>query len=380
MKKKNSLKNKIASIVLAVASLLPSTSKVHAGQANCDVAPIKRVLETDFQHPLATFDSRTKVNYSANQLVDFVLNESEDDSLPVRLAKTGLDLYASHLTAYISHEAGHEGKDLNFQGGIRKTLTPKVAPTKKTLETLEQRAKYFSSGINQNSINAGLIWENGQRHGNFDDSSFLFNSLYGAFYTLDKDTRSNGNTIDDLEGYCDALSELGIKENPKKLKEKSRIASALTLQNYASVWNIFNYVLRGEANSRPLTFEIKGLEITPPVFSHYLTDEGSYFQGDVFTNPSGKVPIKFSVGVQEDKFRAGAKVYDLKLTDKLSFNPYVYADNSGGHSIGSDLEYRLTNNFNLTSRIEHNHRDILESSVKDKGNGINITAGLKWKF
>jgi hypothetical protein len=378
---KKSLRDKITSVVLAGVSLLPSVSIAYEANAkDYTVKTQKRVLELDIDHPFATPQSRAKTTYSANQLTDYVLNKSLSDSLPKRLAKSVADAYLKYLTAYISHEAGHEGKDLSLQADLRKTLTPKVAPTKKSLDTPEKRIKYFSAGLNQNTLNSSLIWENGQRHKNFDDTGFLFNSLYGAFYTPDEGTRSSGNTLNDLEAYCDALEEKGIRENPSRLKARSQIASALTLQNYASIWNALNYTLNGKTNTDPLTFKIKDTEITPPIFSHFLTQKGSYLQSDTFLNPKGKNPIKISAGVQDDKLRAGAKLYDLKATDKLSFNPYIYVDTSGGHSIGSDLEYSLSENLSLTAEIQTNKNDVLENETFEKGNGINITAGLKWAF
>lgn len=380
MKKGNVFRNGTASVILAGASVFAPVFGAEISSKPCEPVSQKRVLELEVNHPFATSESRAKATYSANQIIDYVLDKSEEDSLVLRLAKTAGDFYGSYLTAYISHEAGHEGKDLKFEGGLRSSATPRVALTKKELGTPQKRVRYFSSGVNQNSLNANLIWENGQRYGNFDDSGFLFNSLYGAFYSADGNTRSDGNAVDDLEGYCEALGEIGVRETPKGLKRKSQIASALTLQNYASIWNVFNYAVNGRTNAKPLVFEIKGIEMTPPVFSHFLTDEGSYFQGDIFLNPRGNHPVKISAGIQDEKFRAGAKVYDFKPTDKLGISPYVFADTSGGHSVGCDAEYRLTNNFDLTARIEHNQRDILESGVKDKGNGINAVFGFKAKF
>ncbi|MFH0711801.1 MAG: hypothetical protein V1889_01715 [archaeon] len=380
-KRENSLKGKLISLALAGLSFLPSTKLKGEDVNPKDYLPMpqKRVIELDFDNPLATAESRAKANYSAGQAVDYVLNKSEDDSFVWRMGKTAVDLYAGYASSYVFHEAGHEGDGLKFEGGFRNTGVPKVAPTGKSLGSVRDRLQYFADGINQNSFNSNLIWENGQRFGKFDDAGFLFNSPYGAFY-VPGDVRSNGNTTNDLEGYCEALREKGIGETPESLKGKSLVVNALTFQNYASVWNLINYAVRGKTNNEPMTFSVGNAEITPPIFSHYLTDKGSYFQGDVFVNPRGEMPLKISAGSQDDKFRAGVKLYDLDLTDKLSFNPYVYTDSSGGHSIGSDVSYELSDSLRLTARVEHNDEDILESGVKGEGNGVNVTAGVEIRF
>ena len=89
------------------------------------------------------------------------------------------------------------------------------------------------------------------------------------------------------------------------------------------------------------------------------------------------MPVKISAGFSDDKIRAGLKLYDLKATDKLSFNPYVYVDNSGGHSVGSDVAYKISDNLSLVGRVESNNGDILESGIKDEGDGVNATVGLR---
>ncbi|GEM_PF-2939273 len=381
--KKSSLKNKLTSIVLTGLSLLPTTKLKAQDTNSADYNPAtsQRVIELDIANPLATSDSRAKANYSTNQIINYALNESENDSLPLRLAKTAGDLYGAYFTAYIFHEAGHEGADLKFGNGFRGwDLTPKIAPTEKTLDTPDKKATYYSAGLNQNTLNSEKIWENGQRFGNFSDAGLLFNSLYESFYSPNQNTRSNMNTGDDLESYCNALEEKRIHETPRGIKRKSLIANALTFQNYESIYNLFNYAMNGHTNNKPTTFSVGNLEITPPIFNQYLTHNGSYLQGNVFINPQKKNPIKISAGFTDDKIRAGAKVYDVKLSDKFNFSPYTYADTNGGFSVGSDFGYKATKNIELTARVEFNHKDILENDVKDEGNGLNATAGIRLRF
>jgi hypothetical protein len=377
----NIIKNMVASIILAGALLLPST-KTRAESVNLkDYELTKRVLEADFVHPFATAEARANATYSANQVVDYLLNKSENDSLILRVGKTAVDVWGKNFTAYISHEAGHERDDLRFGSGIRwRSLTPQIAPSERALDTLDEKLQYCSAGINQNTYNSNIIWENGQRFGNFDNTGFLFNSLYGAFYSPDSSTRDGINCTNDLEDYCDALAEKGIHETPENLKRKSLITNALTLQNWASVWKSVNYTLNRQTNNEPLTFKIRDTEITPPIFSHYLTGEGTYFQGDVLVNPRGQIPIKVSGGFSDERVRGGVKLYGLRLTDKFSLNPFAHVDNHGGHNFGTDVNYTLTQNVGLTARVEQNNRDILENDVKNEGNGVNFKLGIIGRF
>jgi hypothetical protein len=364
--KKGSLKTKLASIALAGLSMLP-TAKA-------------KTLELDMTHPFATFDSRANLNYSANQATQKALDQIDDKNLLTRVAKTTAESYAAYLFSYITHEAAHDGTNTEFTSELRPgTLTPKTKTQNLSFNSSEEESAYFARGVNQNTRNANTILENAVLNNEAPGLPFIFNSLYLAGYKPNKDTRSKGQTTNDLDAYSNALAQRGIKTSRKKIQRNALIANALTPQNWATIFGTAKYIATGEKTDSPLTFKIANIEFTSPETSLYLGENGLFYNAKSFINPNSDSPLSVSIGTENGVTRVGAKKYNVRTPiENLTMSPSAYLSSSGGYSAGTDLELKLSPKSSLKLALTHSKNDLMGKIKGEKG--FSARASLKYQF
>ncbi|MDP3027167.1 MAG: hypothetical protein Q8N63_05640 [Nanoarchaeota archaeon] len=385
------LRNKLASMALAVLALVPSVGakdKNPANPADCAPIPQERTIEIDIAHPFDSFDSRANFNYSANELagkgLDYLGKNGLDKESFGRAAKTASEAYAAYLFSYITHEAGHDGADTEFLPELRPgTLTPKVKNLDLPLTSSLEKSAHFSRGVNQNTFNAETILENAVLNNAAPGVSFPMNSLYTSFYHPNEATRETGQTTDDLEAYSEALNERGFKTSKRKIQKNALIANVLTLQNWKSIYDAFRFIGNGQRADAPLTFQIRDIEFTSPAIFCYLGETGNFYNTASFINPKSENPILVSAGIEQDAVRFGGKVHDISTPlFNLTVSPSAYVnfgkEEQPGLSLGIDLNYKLNENSSLKLALQQNERDLM-SKIKET-NGFSARAEFAYRF
>lgn len=402
-----------------------------------------RYLKFDLSaSPLDNHDAVSDAWYSFNQLVgkgsDYLgIKLGFDRKAHGRVANTLLNLYLSGAAGYYSHEFAHdfinreygmrEGFDVDFSRwwpdwptGSKIPLYPiyKKHPVPKWWKKFgkEDIFRKFCDGLNQDENKAKVMWERNMLEGNVDFSdsiAYLLGKLSDTFYVFysgfrdHRDERpekkglsprnlvahlyENDLLYDDVDFYTLFLYNDGVdlpKEDYFRQSLSSDLASWHTLESFASVWR---YLTKGERRSKPTTIKLaKGLDVSPPLFTQYITSNGTFRDAGVFVNPGKKTPFRLSFGkylnpVNADgkDWRVGAQVYNISLPQGIKASPYLYLDMDGssfwleGFSAGSELFFPMGKENGLWTRIGYNREDIVENRVKGKMKGLEVRFGLK---
>ncbi|MCK4670095.1 MAG: hypothetical protein KAT43_02735 [Nanoarchaeota archaeon] len=182
----------------------------------------------------------------------------------------------------------------------------------------------------------------------------------------------------------------GIELTKKELFFQALIADALSIKTYDSIKSLYNYIVKGERNTKPFTFNLGRTEITPPQISHFLTKDGSFYDTNAFFNIAGKILFEANLGTDVDFIGCG-KVRHLRTGGKLhmqnkgiNFRPFLYLNSSRGKifqykGIAAGLEMAIGSPgmFEIFAKIGFNENDMIENDVKGKPNGFDFSAGLK---
>ncbi len=396
------------------------------------------VSNNDVADPRNSFETNTNwwstVNESFGKASDYAGTELELDKSYLGRAIISLGhAYLSLASLHASHETAHNmlsrkkySDNLEFEFGSPKEGAEQILFFKNT-QNIHERAfsnlddTIFSmvSGLNQQEQNLESLYEKFAKEDAvlFDQGiNFWFNKIHPIKYIIEAEEGSEYESImqyrlanrhkkklEDPTAYTAGLKEKGISISKNKLLAQNLIPTLLTVQTYHSIISIPEYFVNGKRATKPLWIELDNTKITPPLFSHYFTTNGSFWNADIFIKPENGPLIEAELGLDVnflgesklDRLRTGAKIHNISLipkAEKMSpkLSPYTFVNlerSSGkpkGFLIGSDLEVPIEANDNytifLTTKIEISHDDVKENLVKGEDNGFNMLFALKMRF
>lgn len=400
------LKNKIL-YGLGVAGMITSLSPFckSAKAENLDSiiksnSQNKTEITIPFRNPLTDFEANTNFFYSTNEITGKGIEKLGEktglnDNVAGRSFLSVLNLYNAYLNGIYSHESAHiregiKGGEFKFEFKFPAEKTKKnclYTPTN------NQLIESSVAGLNQNEGNAKEVMKNiylkNENMPLSDASYFLTNKLYDLVYALlwtDGKNSWEGKTPSeispDIDRYLCALEKKGLKLTQEEIAASIITADVLSIQNWDSARAIMNYIKTGET-TKPTIWNIKGTEITPPSFSHYLTLDGRFINANTIINPNKKNPLELSLGFNLENgkdLRFGLQYHNLKIPNtNISISPYGALGEGGNCLLGANIEIPISNNARINLKFQNSNKDIIESGVK--GNkGRYATGYLSFSF
>jgi hypothetical protein len=364
-----------------------------------------RKLKVSFDNPAKDSEASSNAFVSLNELTG-----AGSDVLSI---KTGLNkliygrtalvlghIYASYWITLTSHELAHvrEGSK-NGEYSFQFKMKSPVAISNNFIKffgytpTDDQHLKEIIAGLNQNELDSYALFEkNINEELTFDRGiSFLITKLWDLSYHM---LNAEDQELNDIDQYTRLLNKKRINSTKTDHLVKSMISDALSATTYDSINAIFNYIAHGKRSGEKMMIRIGDLEITPPIINHYLTLDGSFFNGVCFINPKKQNPIEVSLGIdgdfisgKTDRLRAGVKIHTIGIIeDRLKASPFAYISTSRtsfgtntGYSIGVEAMVLLMPSYDIIIKPEYNNNEIVENVVKGK-EGFNVSVSVGYNM
>jgi len=363
-------------------------------------------------NPKDGFEANAAAWNTANQIIgkasDYIgIERGLDRHVWGRLGQIALNTWLTKGTSYFSHEAAHnylgrwKGQD-NLKFSLEHFTNfgfPAVISNSYTgPQTLDEYIFKSVSGVNQNTYNVEELFRNNLGKNGFDESiAFLRDSTetlrYAGFGSNQSSSVGEGN--DDITSYVGMLNTKGINVTRGEVLDEGLIALLLSGGVYLdNIFNIFgNYLVEGKREGKdPAVIKISNRELTLPLVTYYLTDQGGYYNMISILNPRGKTPLEVNLGTgtdflgssQTDTFRLGCRYHNLK-TPYLSFSPYAFFNTDRnlkpkGFSVGTEVSVPIGKIKSIFLKIEYNEGDILENKIKGEEEGLNLSGGIEVLF
>lgn len=367
----------------------------------------ERKLILDFANPINNFEADSNAWCSTNQLFgkgsDLLgLKLRLDTNVFGRIALLGLDSYRSYWSQVASHELGHTRAarkygdyTFNFEMNSFLDIGDNFPRYFKYYLTDEELIEERIAGLNQDEFNSYTLIRNNINDSTVDNEiSFLLTKFWDVKYNLFSSESANRH---DVKEYIRLLNKKGINLSKQEYLIQSVLADMLSMRTWGSFKSIFyNYLIKGERSVKPITFRFGKTDFTPPLISHYITPEGSFYNISSFINPNGENPIEVSIGTDIDfigggrvnHLRLGGQYNDIKLKEgehAFMISPFAYLNTDKsfdykGFSAGLEAKISITKTVKLRGKAEYNKNDMIENIVKGEDKGVNFVAGLDIKF
>jgi hypothetical protein len=247
-----------------------------------------------------------------------------------------------------------------------------------------------AAGVNQEQLNAGLMYEDWARNGRAsypEAMAFLLAETNTALYAARSAVRgaNNAPSSDDIAAYIAGLNARGHKITVGHLVAMSAVSDLLSAPAWAAMIGQIRYLANGDRSVEIPRFKVGSLEATFPIFHTLLTSEGPVMGGRLLLDPRGKVPVELSMDVRVDGSAAaiGAKVLDVPLVKSLSLNPFLRLTADGrsgaGARVGTDLRWSISDSVSVIGTAAFQARDLLaEPEGKKSGLDLSISVGFKF--
>ena len=363
-------------------------------------------------NPKDGFEANTAAWNTTNQLIgrasDYVgIVKGLDNDFSGRLGQTVLMSWLALGTTYVSHEVAHnylgrwkgvDNLEFTFDQFTVFGFPAVISNNYEGPMTLDENIFESVSGVNQNVFNAEESFRNNLGKYSFDESiTFLRDSIVTLQYSLYGADQSSsvGEGNDDITSYVGMMNTKGINVTREEVMNEGLIALLLSGGVYLdNIFNIFGTYLReGKREGKdPTVIKINNRELTLPLVSYYLTDQGGYYNMISILNPRGKTPLEVNLGTgtdflgssQTDTIRFGCRYHNLKVP-YLSFSPYAFFNtdrnlNPKGFSVGTEVSVPIGKRKSIFLKIEYNKGDILENTIKGEEEGLNLSGGLEVLF
>ncbi len=388
----------------------------------------------ELRDPRSSFESNTAAWHTMNQSIalglDVVGTKGLHDNF---LSRTGLfvsGLWTNSALRFYSHEAAHEyvyrahnvtiRNALDFQNWkssyIPGIYYPSWNQTRIDPGLLDEEELISATvaGLNQDELNADAVWRYSLSQNAisfYDAQSFLLTKFRDVEYIAksgsDEAPFAPGQRLhqlqydvyaetphlfDDVNLYRLALLNNGHRISNQQLMNRALFADVMSWHTWENAWAAIAYVIKGENSIQPFSVELgKDLRLAPPLFSHYLTTEGSFFNSAyVFDYKENRIQIEvgsmigFTTINAFRSYRFGIKAFDRKLTRSWSIQPYFYLNGQSsiidGHSLGFENIISFSNNLALTIKLEHNQNDHFENLIKREHDGFQSVFGFQMIF
>ncbi len=414
-------------IQLVLVSGLLSQSTAQANEKATSPKALEENIKTYPQRKLSLnlgsiydYENNDQVWFSLSQLLgkgnDYLGIEQEgDEEVWSRIGLTAAALYFQEGIGYYAHEIAHEFNASNrdfkihfdqwFSNEGQSSPYPQfehIGPAKGPNETI---LKSVVDGLNQNSYSSSTSWEESllKRELVFDEGIYflvqqLNDSIYAVAsrtYSFKKKAGKTNSSIqyDDVYGYIGLLGKSEINLTQNEYLGHTFAVDLLSWHTWDSFYSVYNYLVNGERGTTPTTIDVaKGWEVSPPLFSLYLTPQGSFVNSNLFVFHGGRSlelsvgsDLDYAGGGKLDTLRTGVKQRGIKLSS-LELIPFSFIDlerNSfagKGFSAGLEMLLPVNSSASVRGKWEYNYQDVIESEIKSEGNGNSFVLGVDIKI
>ena len=386
----------------------------------------------EFRDPRYSFEANANTWHTLNQTAAFgadILTESKHMNRAwARSALFAGALWSNTMLRFYSHEIAHEyvyrHKNISIQNSLNlqswtSSYIPGIAyPSWQRSQVDVDRLNgqeliaATAAGLNQDEFNAEISWRSSFQHGFttfYDAQSYVLTKFRDVEYIIksgsDEAPFAPGQRIqqlqydvyaetphlfDDVNLYRLALLNNGISISNQHLLNRALFADALSWHSWESLYALFSYLSSGKNKTRLFSFSIgENVEIMPPLFSHYMTPSGSFFNSSYVLNMNNirlRLDIGSMIGFTNinafQRYRFGLKALDVDLTSFWHIQPYFYINgqsglNFSGQSIGIDNILHYSRTLALFFKAEYNYGDILENEIKREKTGFQTVLGFR---
>jgi len=404
--------------------------------ANPNKSQDQRTISLEFRDPRRSFEANTAMWQTLNQSIAHGLDQIGtstclEKSVWSRAVLFSAGLWTNTMLRFYSHELAHEYVYRNnhvhvhnaldfrhwkssyipgfyYPGWKQSQLDPNVLNDKELISATV-------TGLNQDEQNARAAWGislDRESISFYDAQSFLLSKFRDVEYIAksgsDEAPFAPGQQIhelqydiyaktphlfDDVNLYRLALLNDGVNISTKQLMNRALFADVLSWHTWESVWSLLSYLLAGPHSAKPFAFKVgDNVHILPPLFSHYMTLSGSFFNSSCrigLNDFQVQLDIGSIIGFTKieafQRYRIGAKALNIKITSAWLTQPYIFTNGrSGLHldgvSVGLDNIISISHQLAFLARAEYNQNDLLENVVKCEQNGFQAVFGMRAIF
>ena len=406
------------------------------GFANPNGKKSQRTIALELRDPRSSFESNTATWQTFNQSVALGidwLNNSKDWRAKT-WARAGLfvgGLWSNAMLRFYSHEVAHEyvyrsnniriHNALDFRSWKNSYIPALYYPSWKqstvdpNLLNEDELISATVAGLNQDELNAETAWQSSFERESisfYDAQSYLLTKLRDVEYIAksgsDEAPFAAGQKIhqlqydvyavtphlfDDVNLYRLALLNNNVDISNQQLMNRALFADMMSWFTWESVWSLFSYLKSGENSSRLFSFQLaENVQLVPPLFSHYMTTSGSFFNSSyvlLVNDKKYQIDIGSMIGFTRIEafrhYRFGLKALDIELQRFWHISPYVYANgrsglNIDGYSVGFINIVPFSQNLAATVKFEYNKNDIVKNLVKRERKGLQTVFGVRIEF
>lgn len=269
------------------------------------------------------------------------------------------------------------------------------------------------SGLNQQELNVAYLHEQFVKENKiFFDQSVNF--ILNRFFTLGYLAYGNSlrvekvedlyaiSAISDSAGYRAGLKLKGHNISQDNLFLESSIPVVLSFDTFNSFYGIVKYLAGDGRTTKPETVSLGGgSNLLFPLFSHYFTPDGGFYNSTLFLNPNDEsvsllecqigVDTKFVSGGDLDVLRFGGKVHSIKFAEKIPvlFSPFAYVNFSKspfdykGILTGIDFSVPFAKTFfscSFNGQIGYSNNDLIENIIKREKEQVSCSLGVSLGF
>lgn len=392
-----------------------------------------RILVFECRDPRTSFESNTAAWQTLNQSIAWgidALNTSKgwNANLTRRSALFLGSLWLNSMLRFYSHEVAHEyvyrrhgiamKNSLDFNHWKSSYLPGIYYPAweQRTVDPSRLSAEDLISatvaGLNQDELNAKAMWSTSFRRNEFsfyDAQAYLLTKVRDVEYIrrsgseeapfapgqqihqLHHDVYAETpHLFDDVNLYRLALFNNGITISNRQLLQRALLADALSWHTWETLYAMAAYWIQGRASSTVFSWSIHPhLTVSPPLFSHYMTPEGSFINSTYrikYHQQRLQLELGALIGFQRlhsmQRYRLGFHLLEIRVTPLWHVQPRLYVNGrSGFHfdgfSIGVDQTLSVFQTMALLVDVEYNHNDLFENLLKFKDNGWQAVFGVQ---
>lgn len=346
-------------------------------------------------------DSEANTTYTKD-ILDLVGNSVDglskkldvDNYIVPRIAKAGIETLAWGVVETTSHEYGHNRA---AEEAGAENIQVEVSPFKGhcsynlSNNSLENRLSIAAAGPNQDSLNALNSFRESQIR-----TSTYYQHMNKLLTRLGQASYISGSKAeeDDYFDIVKGLNEKGYNVSLKQMGTNNKISGLLSLNNLQSGINVLKFLFKNKREFEPFYFKAgENLEVGLPDAAHFFTSDGEYVEVSEFVKYKGQ-PIELRVLSDLDFTQAkagvntigiGGKFYNIPVNENTSISPYIGIEfsrdglNYKGAQIGTEIEWKKSDNVSFAGKVEYNDGKTLEASIKGK-DGFYFSSGIKIKF
>ena len=164
-----------------------------------------------------------------------------------------------------------------------------------------------------------------------------------------------------------------------QLAARAIAADLVSAPVWASLVGQVRRLATGEREVQMPMLQLGDVKATFPNTHLLLTPDGPILGAEVIIGPDRQTPVQLSLDVRTDLKGAaiGAKLYDLKVAEGVSVNPFLRASIRGrpGVMVGPEVRAEVGGGVAITGSVAFRHDDLL-AGAEGQANGVVAHVGV----